>query len=108
MTKRKLETPSPRDDDDDDGAAPPRSSAGYKLGPHTPRPVPVDALWITSNQCCARYGGRSQMWLWRKIKNDPPADPVFPKPTYFGTRMMFSVSELDAYDRALINARVEA
>src|SRR5215208_6854186 len=75
------------DGDDDDGdnggdghdgssGAPPRSGKGYKLGPHAPNPAPADAKWITSNQCCDRYGGRSQMWLWRKVK----FDPAFPKP----------------------------
>jgi len=44
------------------------------------------------------------MWLWRKVK----FDPAFPKPTYFGTRMMFSVAELNAYERALIGTKVEA
>jgi predicted DNA-binding transcriptional regulator AlpA len=62
-------------------APPPKGSgAGYKLGPRAAKPVSVDAVWITSNQVCQRYGGRSHMWLFRNIKNIPD----FPKPTYFG------------------------
>lgn len=78
--------------------APPRPGAGYVLGPHKAKPVPIGAVWITSNQVCDRYGGRSQMWLWRRVKTDA----AFPKPTYMGRMQLFSVAALDAYDRALI------
>lgn len=78
--------------------APPRPGAGYVLGPHKAKPVPIGAVWITSNQVCERYGGRSQMWLWRRIKTDA----AFPKPTYMGRMQFFFVAALDAYDRALI------
>jgi predicted DNA-binding transcriptional regulator AlpA len=88
----------------DDGDAPPRPGAGYKLGPRPAKRVPADAIWLTSNQVCARYGAKSQMWLWRKIKRDPD----FPKPVYFGRMMMFLVAELDAYDHGLISKRVGA
>jgi predicted DNA-binding transcriptional regulator AlpA len=78
--------------------------AGYRLGPRPAKPVPADAVWMTSNQVCARYGGKSHMWLWRKIKRDP----AFPKPVYFGRMMMFSVAEQDDYDRGIISKRVGA
>jgi predicted DNA-binding transcriptional regulator AlpA len=81
-----------------------RSGAGYTLGPHKPKPVPTSAVWITSNQTCERYGGRSLMWLWRKVKTDP----AFPKPIYMGRMQYFSVAALDAYDRGLISKRVGA
>jgi predicted DNA-binding transcriptional regulator AlpA len=89
---------------DGDNAAQLRPGASYKLGPRPAKPVPADAIWLTSNQVCARYGGKSQMWLWRKIKRNPD----FPKPVYFGRMMMFLVAELDAYDHGLISKRVGA
>jgi hypothetical protein len=91
-------------DGDGNGDALPQPGPGYKLGPHVAKPVPADAIWLTSNQVCARYAGRSQMWQWRKINHDP----AFPKPTYFGRMMMFSRAELDAYDRVLISKRAGA
>lgn len=91
--------------DNDDGDAPRRRvGKGYKLGPHAPKTVPTGAIWMTSNQLCARYGGKSHMWLWRRIKYDP----CFPKPIYFGRMMMFSVAEQDEYDRIMISKTVGA
>jgi hypothetical protein len=72
------------------------TSQNPKLGPHKPVPVPPDAVWISTNQVLARYGGRSQMWLWRKIQNEP----TFPRPAYFGRMQFFRVDELEAYERA--------
>jgi predicted DNA-binding transcriptional regulator AlpA len=83
---------------------PPRDGGGYKLGPYPPKPLPPNALWMTSNQVCNRYGGRSHMWLWRSIKNDP----AFPKPTYMGRMQMFLVAEFDAYDALLISKKIGA
>jgi len=68
-----------------------------------PKPITADARWATSAQVCNRYS-RSQMWLWRKLRDDPD----FPKPAYDGKRMAFSVPELDAYDRALLSKRIGA
>jgi len=89
---------------DDTDAPRRRIGRGYKLGPHAPKTVPAGAIWMTSNQVCARYGGKSHMWLWRKIKYDP----AFPKPVYFGRLMMFLVAEQDEYDRIMISKRVGA
>ena len=75
-----------------------RTGKGYKLGPHSPKLLPADAHWATSVQVRARYGNVSDMWLWRRVRYDP----LFPKPTYFGRLMMFSVAALDEYDRAMI------
>ena len=44
------------------------------------------------------YGGMSKMWLWRRVKNDPK----FPKPRYFGRLQLYSVEELNNYDRSAI------
>jgi hypothetical protein len=68
------------------------------LGPHKAVPIPVDAIWITAKQVCQRYGGRSQMWLWRKIQSDSK----FPKPTYFGRLQFFRLETLEAYDLSVI------
>jgi predicted DNA-binding transcriptional regulator AlpA len=52
--------------------------------------------YLTSAQVCERYGGRSQMWLWRRLKHDPR----FPRPLIIGNRKHFLIEELDAYDDA--------
>jgi hypothetical protein len=75
-----------------------RTGGGYKLGPHQPSPVPPGAVWITAKQVCERYGGRSLMWLWRKLRDEP----TFPRPTYFGRIQFFSVEAVEAYERATI------
>jgi predicted DNA-binding transcriptional regulator AlpA len=78
-------------------------AAKHKRAAPVPKPITADTAWATSAQVLRRYS-RSQMWLWRKIKHDP----AFPKPVYDGRWMMFSVAELDAYDRALLSKRVGA
>jgi hypothetical protein len=55
--------------------------------------VPRDAVWISARQTRDRFGGRSAMWLHRKIKNDP----AFPRPSFFGRLQFFRVAELDAW-----------
>jgi hypothetical protein len=84
-------------------ALPPKGSGGgYKLGPRAAKPVPVDAIWMTAKQVCRRYGNKSEMWLFRNIKNNPD----FPKPSYQGRMKIFSVAEFDAYDRLLLSKRI--
>jgi hypothetical protein len=83
---------------------PPKGAgSGYRLGPRADKPVPADAIWMTSKQVCARYGGKSHMWLYRNIKGNPD----FPKPSYQGRMQIFSVAEFDAYDRLLLSKRSE-
>lgn len=72
-----------------------RRGAGYTLGPQREFAVPPGAVWITAKQLCARYGGRSLMWLWRKLRDD--AD--FPKAVYFGRLQFFNVEDMEAYER---------
>jgi hypothetical protein len=62
-----------------------------KLNPE----APTGAVFITAPQVCARYGGRSHMWLVRKLE----VDPDFPKPTYIGRLRFFRVNELEEYER---------
>jgi hypothetical protein len=71
-----------------------RPGAGYTLGPRQQFAVPPSAVWITAKQVCERYGGRSLMWLWRKLHDDAN----FPRATYFGRIQFFSVAELEAYE----------
>jgi hypothetical protein len=73
---------------------------GYTLGPRKPAPIPATALWITSNQTRDRYGGRSQMWLHRKL-----LDPDFPRPRYDGRLRLYSVVALDAYDQKILGLK---
>jgi hypothetical protein len=81
---------------------PPKGSGGgYRLGPRAAKPIPADAVWMTSNQLRARYGGKSHMWIVRKLRNDPD----FPKPAYDGRMQIFSVAEFDEYDRLLLSKR---
>jgi hypothetical protein len=73
---------------------------GYTLGRRKPAPIPASALWLTSNQVRDRYGGRSQMWLYRKL-----LDCDFPKPRYDGRMRLYSVAGLDAYDRTVLGEK---
>ena len=52
--------------------------------------------YSTAKQVCERYGCRSDMWLWRILKNDPR----FPRPMTLGHGKirLFDDEELDAYD----------
>lgn len=62
------------------------------------KPVPTGAKFATAPQVCARYGGRSHMWLERKLKQDPK----FPKPRRSGRLRFFKISELEEYEQALV------
>jgi predicted DNA-binding transcriptional regulator AlpA len=53
--------------------------------------------YLISKQVRKRYGDRSQMWIWRRLKYDPK----FPRPILLGNRQHFDEAELDAYDEAL-------
>jgi hypothetical protein len=77
--------------------------AGYTLGPRHVQPIPSDAKWMTALQLRARYGGKSHMWIVRKLKNDPD----FPRPSYDGRMQIFNIAEFDEYDRLLLSKRSE-
>ena len=62
------------------------------------KPVPTGAKFATAPQVCERYGVRSQMWIWRKLRDDPN----FPRPTYLGRLRFFKISELEEYEQALV------
>jgi hypothetical protein len=83
---------------------PPKGKGGgYRLGPRQPKPITADTKWMSSVQLRQRYGGKSHMWIVRKLKNDPN----FPRPVYDGRMQQFSVAEFDAYDRLLLSRRSE-
>lgn len=61
--------------------------------------------YSTAPQVLERYGGRSAMWLWRKLR----FDPNFPRPVVIAGRRYFDEQELDAFDQASkMEARDEA
>lgn len=59
------------------------------------RAAPAGSKYISAPQLLDRYGGRSHMWLHRKLADDPK----FPKPVYFGRLRFFELAELEAYER---------
>jgi predicted DNA-binding transcriptional regulator AlpA len=77
-----------------------RTGGGYTLGPHQSFAVPPGAVWITAKQVCARYGGRSLMWLWRKLRDEE----TFPRPVYFGRLQFFNLEALEAYERTVASS----
>jgi predicted DNA-binding transcriptional regulator AlpA len=60
------------------------------------RGPPDGAVFITASQVCLRYGGLSDMWLFRMLERDP----TFPRPVYFGKRRFFRIDELIAWERS--------
>ena len=54
--------------------------------------------YLTAAQVRDRYGGKSAMWLWRKLRDDPK----FPRPLEISRNVrLFSVAELDRYEDEL-------
>jgi hypothetical protein len=56
----------------------------------------LGAVFLTANQVRARYGGISDMTLWRWLR-DP--DMNFPQPTVINGRRYFDAEKQDAFDR---------
>ncbi len=52
--------------------------------------APTDGGYLTAGQVRARYGGRSDMWLWRRLEDDPH----FPKPMRVKTKRYWRVADL--------------
>jgi hypothetical protein len=68
-----------------------------------PTPTPEvfhPPVWLTARAVCARYGGRSLMWLHRKAD-----DPNFPRPAYDGRNKLYFADDLDRYDQKLLATR---
>jgi predicted DNA-binding transcriptional regulator AlpA len=57
--------------------------------------------YITASQLRARFGGRSDMWLWRLL-NDTQAN--FPKPVVIRRNRYWALSEVEAWLEACRDA----
>jgi len=72
---------------------PPHTEPGHGPGPRGP---PPGAVYLSAAQVLVRYGGLSDMWLFRIMLRDPS----FPRPIYFGKRRFFRIDELITWERA--------
>ena len=59
-------------------------------------------VYLTARQVCSRYGGISDMTLWRWLR-DP--DLNFPPPLLIQGRRYFSEASLDDFDEAQVEAQ---
>ncbi len=57
----------------------------------------TDDTLLPTLQVRARYGGCSDMWIWRRLKDDPD----FPRPIYISKRRFWRLGDLVAWERAL-------
>jgi hypothetical protein len=60
-----------------------------------------DDVLVTATELRKRYGGRSAMWLWRQLQNDP----TFPKPLYINTKRYWWLSALKRWEIAKASER---
>ena len=58
--------------------------------------------YVTTAQVRQRYGGCSQMWIWRRER----FDDEWPKPLIISGRKFYSTADLDRYDATLRKAGV--
>lgn len=54
-----------------------------------------EPVYITTRQLRNRYGGVSNMWIERRLADDPE----FPKPIYFGARRFWSLAAVEVWER---------
>jgi predicted DNA-binding transcriptional regulator AlpA len=52
--------------------------------------------YLTAGQLRERYGGRSHMWIERRLQDDP----TFPKPTKFGRLRFWDEAALEKWERS--------
>jgi predicted DNA-binding transcriptional regulator AlpA len=52
---------------------------------------------LTAPQLRARFGGRSEMWLWRLLKDERAN---FPKPVIVRHCRYFPLSEIEAWEKS--------
>jgi predicted DNA-binding transcriptional regulator AlpA len=67
--------------------------------------MPSNEVFLPARDVRKRYGGASDMWLWRRLHN--PASQ-FPQPTYFGRFRFWRLSDLEAWERACAVTTTEA
>jgi hypothetical protein len=75
-----------------------KKSPAKQIKHNDPVPVPAGAVYLSAQQLLARYGGRSEMWLNRKLTME--AD--FPRPMYSGRLRFFRLDELEQYEKAMV------
>jgi predicted DNA-binding transcriptional regulator AlpA len=51
-------------------------------------------VFLSAAEVRKRYGGRSDMWLWRQLRYDPD----FPRPIIINTRRYWWLSSLKNYE----------
>lgn len=63
-----------------------------------------ESRYLRAAQVKARYGGVSDMWITRRLRDDD-----FPAPVFFGTKeRFFAADALDQWDRVMIARGIEA
>ena len=73
---------------------------------HAPqRQAESAAVYLTATQTRARYGGISDMTLWRWL-SDPGL--AFPQPLVINRRRLFKLTELEDFDRRQARKSTEA
>jgi predicted DNA-binding transcriptional regulator AlpA len=63
--------------------------------PAQPETPPPGARYISAPQLLSRYGGRSHMWLVRRLERDPS----FPRPIKFGRLRFFEIAAIERWER---------
>jgi hypothetical protein len=56
----------------------------------------VGEVYLTAPQVRQRYGNKSDMWLWRMLREEPQ----FPRPIVIRRNRYFRLRELVAYEAA--------
>jgi hypothetical protein len=64
-----------------------------------------DDVLVTAPQVRARYGGRSDMWLWRILRDETSG---FPQPILINGRRYFSLAALKAWEISRASKQREA
>ena len=62
----------------------------------------AEELYLKSAQVRARYGGASNMWIIRRMRDD-----AFPEPVYFGAQRFWRERDLVAWEKQQIRAPKE-
>lgn len=57
--------------------------------------------FLTAGQTRARYGGASDMWIWRRLHDDSG----FPSPVLIAGRRFWRVSDLLNWERTRVSCR---
>lgn len=63
-------------------------------------PQSGEIVYLTARQLQKRYGGRSHMWIERRLA----ADPDFPRPIYVGRLRFWRLDQIEEYERARVAA----